>query len=166
VSKQRDKANKSAEHTSKVLSDKAMKQLTNMYRRWEAARNSTGGEHLDRRKRLENTIKGLLKNKRKAEALSWLKGGNKKSYRYLAEWTTEQSIEWVECLYERGAAEVWAVEFDRNAGYESINTLIVTLPPDKKKRRSVLELTNRQIHDDGFDPEEDYGQRHLYVWFD
>jgi len=132
----------------------------------------------DSRERRRRLVSELLKRKDKVEALSWLKGssltleesskykGRVKSYRNLAEWPTEQSVAWIQELYTRGAMKVWAVNFDRNQPYESINTLIVTLPEERKMRRAVFEWTNKQIMEDGFDPEDDCGQRHLFVWFD
>ena len=102
----------------------------------------------------------------KFEALSWLRAGNPKSYRYLAEWTNEESIKLIEQAYRCGATEVWAVKFDRNPPYESINTLIVTLPDDPTARDAVFGWANDQSEEQGFDPEEDYGQSHLYLWFD
>ena len=108
----------------------------------------------------------LRKRKDKFEALSWLKASTDKSKRNLAEFTPKQSIKWIQQLYARGATEVWAVRIGRNPPYESIDTLIVTLPDDPGARLAVFRWTNAQAMSDGFDPDEDYGQRHLYVWFD
>jgi hypothetical protein len=163
VAKRPRKGTKGGVHGNNVLSDHAARWLTDLYRKWEVGLYGANEAPFDRRAELERTIGELLKSEEKAEALAWLKGGAEKECRNIAEWTTRRSVEWVRALYRRGAVEVWAVRF---SGFESINTLVVTLPKDKKKRRAVLEWTNRQIEDDGFDPEEDYGQSHLYVWFD
>lgn len=115
----------------------------------------------------EQMIKELLQSDEKVEALSWLKGSNKKSHRNLAEWTTEESVQLVQEIYDCGATKVWAVRFDRNPPYESINTLILELPADKKKRRAVFDWSNTKMEEQGFDtPTEDYGQRHVFLWFD
>jgi len=108
----------------------------------------------------------LRKKKDRFEALAWLKGSHAQSQRNLSEWTNAQSVEMVQQLYGCGAAEVLAVRFDRNPPYESINTLIVALPADSVKRFAVFEWANEQIEKQGFDPEEDYGQPYLYIWFD
>lgn len=121
---------------------------------------------MDDRERTEARINKLLARRDKREALSWLRGGNEKSYRFLAEWTTEESLELIEQLYQAGAKEVWAVRFDRNPPYESINTLIVTLPDDPEARERVFAWSNEQAEGQGFDSDEDYGQQHLFVWFD
>jgi hypothetical protein len=107
-----------------------------------------------------------LNNEDKQEALSWLKAGTAKSVRYLAELEPKESILLVEELYAAGAVEVWAVAFDRNPPYESINTLIIGLPRDRYAREMVFHWAAKQARKQGFDAFEDYGQRHLFVWFD
>jgi hypothetical protein len=115
----------------------------------------------------EKLIARLLRKKDKVEALSWLEGIHASSNRNLAEWTTAESIARIRGLYGSGAREVWAVQFDRNLPYESINTLIVTLPDDAAERAKVFEWVREQAMVQGFEETEpDAGQRHLRVWFD
>jgi hypothetical protein len=110
--------------------------------------------------------KHLRQWKDKFEALSWLKSGADPSHRNLAEWSNDESIRVVQQVYDAGAKEVWAVAFDRNPLYESINTLIVSLPEDPMARHGVFRWAGAQAQRDGFTADEDYGQSHLYVWFD
>ena len=118
------------------------------------------------RQKISDLIDKLIRNKDKHEALAWLRGSKTGSYRYISEWTNKKSVAWIKTLYEAGAPEAWAVEFARNAGYESITVLIVMLPTDGVVRAKVFDFANAQIQAEGFDPEDDYGQLHLYLWFD
>ena len=119
------------------------------------------------REETENLIAKLLrKRKDKFEALAWLKGGTAQSKRYLAELTNHQSVRLIKRAYDAGVVEVWAVGFARNAPYESIYRLVITLPEDRVKRKATFKWANEQIERQGFEPESDYGQRHLYIWFD
>lgn len=88
------------------------------------------------------------------------------SRRYLAEWSLDESVRVVEQLYAAGALQVWAVAFDRNLPYESINTLIIALPDKRDPRARALELANQNKTRQGFDTEQDCGQTHLHLWFD
>ncbi len=116
------------------------------------------------REETERLIQKLLrKRKDKFEALSWLKERDTKSVQYLAEYPPEASIKVIKEIYRSGAKEVWAVQFDRNLQYESINTLIITLPEDPTKRGTVFRWAHNQAEQEGFDPDVDYGQSHLYV---
>jgi hypothetical protein len=108
----------------------------------------------------------LRKRTDKYEALTWLTEAPDPSKRNLAEWPHRESVGWIRDLYARGAQQVWAVGFDRNLPYESINALIITLPDDPARRASVFASANEQIQRQGFEPEEDHDQPHLYIWFD
>jgi hypothetical protein len=122
---------------------------------------------MDDREETERRIAKLLrKRKDKFEALAWLNERSEASDRGLSEWNWEESVRMIRQLYDVGAREVWAVEFGRNPPYESIHTLVVTLPDEPAARRAVFGWVNEQTVRQGFEAEEDYGQRHVSVWFD
>jgi hypothetical protein len=107
----------------------------------------------------------------KIEAVSWLGDSNDASYRFLAEWSNEESLDLIRDLYSRGAEKVWAMEFDVNPPYESINTLLVALPVAAspaafEKRAAVFNWASERMVAQGFDPIEDAGQQYLCLWFD
>ena len=118
---------------------------------------------MDSKEHTERVIaKHLRQRKNKFEALAWLKESGGDEYHSLAEWSNEESVEQVERLYAAGAREVWAVAFDKNLPYESINTLILTLPENAAARNAVFGWVNDHVQRQGLDTEEDYGQSHLY----
>jgi hypothetical protein len=106
------------------------------------------------------------RNNEAPEALEWLRGSGPASYRYLAEYPNEQSIELIEQLYAVGARRVSAVKFDVNPPYESINTLKIDLPDEADARQRVFEWINEKTVLQGYDPDEDTGQGSVSLWFD
>lgn len=119
------------------------------------------------RERTEQLIaRHLRQRKDKYEALAWLTEAPDPSKRSLAEWTNRESVRRIRELYARGAREIWAVAFDRNLPYESIHTLIIALPDDPSRRAAVFATADNLIQLQGYDPEPDHGQQHLYIWFD
>ena len=104
-------------------------------------------------------------NSKKAEALGWLKAsGGKNTLGELA--TTEESIALVQTAYEAGAEEVLAIEIERCGKEETTGKLIVKLPTDKMARKRVIDWCGRQAEEQGYDPEEDTGQTHIFVMLD
>jgi len=120
------------------------------------------------RKDHERFIAKLLKGRNKAEALSWLSAGSSESFRNLGELrSNEESVALVRDAYESGAAEVLAVEIDSYAdGTQNTGKLVIVVPDDVAARRQVFEWCARQAVELGFEGDEDFGQRHLFVMLD
>ncbi len=112
-----------------------------------------------------NRIAKFLRKRDKYEALAWLKGSMPGSYRFVFEWPNKKSVDWVTNLYAVGAAQVLAVDFARNAGYESVKHLLINLPTDAKQRSAVFAQVNKQVEEQGFSPMDDTGQEQLLIWF-
>ena len=82
----------------------------------------------------------------------------------LHEYTEEQSVAFVEQLFDAGAIEVWAVEIDR----EDRNTseVVVELPADPAARDALFAIQRRTAESCGFDEHDvDRGQRFLWFWW-
>jgi len=58
------------------------------------------------------------------------------------------------------------VDIGTNAGFSSTDSLIVTLPREKKRRKRIFDWSDTQAIEMGLDPEPDRGQKHLFIWFD
>jgi hypothetical protein len=102
---------------------------------------------------------------KKAEALGWLKeSGTNNTLGELG--TTGESIALVQAAYEAGALEVLAIEIDGYGDFENTGKLIVKLPTEKGARNRVLHWCGRIAVEQGFDPEEDTGQTHVFVMLD
>jgi hypothetical protein len=109
-------------------------------------------------------IKQMLST-RKAEALEWLRGSGETSVRNLGEMGEEESLQFVQRLYELGAAKVLAVEiedFHQVGNDQTTNHLLVQLPMDIPARARLFEFGTRHAESEGFDGESDRGQEYLY----
>jgi len=149
--------------------DQLEKDVTNLFAKLAPfiAADQPKKAEMDKRERteLEQMIQRLLRQKKdRFEARAWLEDGGEKSVRFIGEMSKEQSIKFVQKLYRLGAKEVMAVKIGRNPPYESINTMIVTLPSDRKARQQLFAFEGKRVESEGFDPPEDYGQSHLLVW--
>ena len=111
----------------------------------------------------------VLSEGKHAEALTWLKEDESdQNLRTLGEgMSNTESIQFVEDLYSRGAEEVLAIQIEiEPEGFEYTGKLIVGLSDHVTKRRSLFEVCNRQAIEVGFSPEEDYGQKYLFIALD
>lgn len=112
-------------------------------------------------------IARLLTDKRKQEALAWLKGRAANEERLIGVCQTgRESIAFVKHLYELGAVKVTAVHFrvlrkPRKGKYTG--KLVVTLPEDSSKRKALLEWCKAQGENLGYTPEADHGESHLFL---
>lgn len=99
-----------------------------------------------------------------AEALEWLKVPPSQGIRTLGEMGPDMSLEFVEKLYDTGAAEVVAVKIEHVPGTDdqTTNHLVVRLPADADARTSLFELESEHAESEGFDGETDRGQAYLY----
>jgi hypothetical protein len=103
----------------------------------------------------------------KAEALEWLRGGSEKSFRNLGEMqTTQESIAFVEHLYDLGAEQVLAVEIDEYDGGQNTGYLLVQLPYDDNARIRLFAFERQHAEQFGFEGETDEGQEYLYLKLD
>src|SRR5262245_2243569 len=102
----------------------------------------------------------------KAEALEWLRGGSEESFRNLGEMGAEESIAFVERLYDLGAKRVLAVEIDEYAGGANTGHVLVQLPADDRARENLFGLERDQAEAHGFDRTPDEGQEYLYFKMD
>ena len=115
---------------------------------------------------MSDVIAKMLKS-RKAEALSWLRGGSAASFRNLGEMaTTEESIAFVQHFYDLGAESVLAcniVEYDnaQNSGH-----LLIRLPSDHAARVRLFAAEREHAESMGFEGEPDVGQEYLFMMLD
>jgi hypothetical protein len=118
--------------------------------------------------RHERFIAKLLKDRNKAEALAWLSGGAAGSFRNLGELeTNEESVALVREVYALGAVQVLAMEIDSYDGADgNSGKLVIELPEDEAARGRVFAWCARQGEKLGFEGDEDFGQRYLFVMLD
>jgi hypothetical protein len=94
-----------------------------------------------------------------AEARQWLAEDEERN---LGEMIPEASREVIEDGYKAGATKIIAIDVND----ESTNYLIVELPAGMSERRRVFEWNNELAQNSGFDPDADWGQNELFVFFD
>lgn len=111
------------------------------------------------RKKHHDFIAELRAKPNQAEARQWLAGNER---RFLGEMAPEASREVIEQGYRVGAVKITAVDIQD----ETTNCMIVELPPKGVKRRKVFEWNNEIAQSSGFDPDADWGQNELFVFFD
>jgi len=77
----------------------------------------------------------------------------------------------VESLYDAGATRVVICnivddEIEMAEGGPYADALVVRLPDDPKQRERVLAITNPEAVREGFGPDDDVGQKTVYLWWD
>lgn len=102
----------------------------------------------------------------KAEALSWLRAGSDTSFRNLGEMEADESIRFVQHLYDLGAETVLAVAIDEYPDGANSGNLLVQLPPDDAARERLFAFEREHAESHGFDGTPDEGQEHLYLKLD
>lgn len=110
-------------------------------------------------------IKQFLASKQ-AEALEWLRAGSPDSFRNLGEMEAEESIEFVERLYDLGAEKVLAVEIDEYPEGANTGHLLVHLPVDDAARERLFAFEREHATSHGFDGTTDEGQEYIYLKLD
>jgi hypothetical protein len=82
--------------------------------------------------------------------------------------TTADALTFVESLYEAGATEVRIAgeSIENDEGFDHADALRVRLPKDEQSRRAILTIVNAEAAREGFDQEEDSGQKEVYLWWD
>ena len=94
-----------------------------------------------------------------SEARQWLAGNDDRN---IGEMMPAASREIVEEGYQAGAAKIIAVDIQG----DTTDCLIVELPPKGLARKRVFEWNNELAQNSGFDPDVDWGQNELFVFFD
>jgi hypothetical protein len=78
----------------------------------------------------------------------------------------------VDQLYQAGAETVYVVrvmndpQTIQEEGGPYADCLVVVLPEEKEKRIRLFELAGSEAIKEGFDPEQDRGQKELFLWWD
>ncbi|HXB57929.1 MAG TPA: hypothetical protein VNU95_00080 [Candidatus Acidoferrales bacterium] len=112
----------------------------------------------EERKQHDELIAKFRTQHNRGEARQWLAGDENRN---IGEMTSEESFETIEDGYKAGAVKISAVDIKE----ESTNCLIVELPLKGIKRKKVFEWNNELAQSSGFDPDEDWGQNELFVFF-
>ena len=102
----------------------------------------------------------------KAEALSWLRGGSDTSVRNLGEMEAEESIRFVQHLYDLGAETVLAGEIHEYPDGANSGNLLVQLPSDDAARERLFAFERDHAESHGFDATPDEGQEYVYLKLD
>lgn len=78
------------------------------------------------------------------------------------------SVDFVEQLYKIGAIAVYVTGIQNyKSEYEmSVDQMIIELPKNKEMRHKLFDFCNKEIRNEGFDPEKDSGQKELQLWWD
>jgi hypothetical protein len=81
--------------------------------------------------------------------------------------TREASIELVKEIYALGALEVRAVKIDCYPnGEENAGKVVISLPSEALARKKLFAWAAQWATEQGYDPEIDVGQKHLFVMLD
>ena len=107
----------------------------------------------------------LLRSRHKSEALRWLLGSQPSKRRALGGFRgAKPSVNLVRGLYTAGAVKVFAVEIKSGpTGSQRTEKLVLELPTDAKLRASIFRWCKRQGAKVGYSPENDGGEKHLYL---
>jgi hypothetical protein len=113
------------------------------------------------------TAEYLLAQPNSSEVIEWLRGG-KPGGRTLGELpTTDDSVVLAEELYSLGADRVTAVEIDRyETGDENTGKLVISLPLCGAARARIFNWSATNARQLGFDPDQDTGQKYLFIMLD
>jgi hypothetical protein len=79
-----------------------------------------------------------------------------------------EAIELVDKLYSSGAKIVSITGIIDYKSEDDIcaDQMIIQLPEEKEKRAVLFSVCNEEIIKEGFDPEEDKGQKEIKLWWD
>ena len=117
----------------------------------------------------EQLIDRLLDDPAKQEALQWLKTGEEGERRTIGHFkSAEESIQFVQQIYELGASNVFAVQIrlvPKTTGRRT-GKLVVELPKDVGTRQAIFDWCKVQGDSLGFSPNLDHGENHLFLLLD
>jgi hypothetical protein len=119
------------------------------------------------RKLHAETVAKFLADRNQAEARQWLKSSSASGRHNLGEMTPDASRQVIEDGYLAGAMCILAVGIHRaENGSETTSHLIVELPVSAVQRRDVFKWGDNLAHASGFDSQQDWGQKELYIFLD
>ena len=117
----------------------------------------------------DQLIARLLKDSAKMEAGEWIESGGDEQGRTIGSSKTKQdSLNLIQGIYRAGAVKVIAVNIQRrpkSAG-EHVGKLVVELPQDSNRRKTIFEWCKAQGESLGYSPEIDQGESHLFLLLD
>jgi hypothetical protein len=110
----------------------------------------------------------LLQRPNSVEACAWLtQAGGKRGGRFLGRFKSERATsQFVEALYEAGAAEVIAPDtYSNPKGEQFADYLVVRLPKEVRRRKAVrlVGTTIEQRKLGAMEPDKDIGETHLFL---
>lgn len=105
-------------------------------------------------------INKYLRKPNRGEARHWLKGDENR--RLGKEMDHEDSLELIEQGYKAGAIKIIAVEIRD----DSSRHLVVYVPAAGPERERVFKWHSKVVQKCGWDPNDDWGQNELFVFFD
>lgn len=84
----------------------------------------------------------------------------------------ENALKFIRNLYKQGCIKVYVTGiYDedwriKEEGGPYADTLVVILPDDKQKRKTIFTIHAKEAISEGFSPEKDTGQKELLFWWD
>jgi hypothetical protein len=112
-------------------------------------------------------IQKFLDNPNKQEVIAWLDKDVDENYAVtLGEMAVTESYDFAQKIYEYGAVEVIAVEIDSYPDGENTGKLLIVLPDDFEKRKTLFVWNAKNAESLGFESDKDFGQEYLFVRLD
>jgi subtilase family serine protease len=112
-------------------------------------------------------IQKFLDNPNKQEVLAWLDKDVTENYAVtLGEMDVNESYDFARKIYNFGAVEVLAVEIDSYPDGENTGKLLIVLPNDIEKRKTLFVWNAHNAKSLGFEAEKDFGQEYIFVMLD
>ncbi|HEY3913209.1 MAG TPA: hypothetical protein VGN61_01880 [Verrucomicrobiae bacterium] len=113
----------------------------------------------------EALIARYLRDSRKREALTWLKGGTGVKRLIGESKTKRESLALVKGLYAMGAEKVIAVYIrsTKQAKGQRTGRLVVKLPAGAAQRRAIFDWCNAQGDSLGYTPKPDHGETYMFL---
>jgi subtilase family serine protease len=112
-------------------------------------------------------IQKFLDNPNKQEVLAWLDKDVTENYAVtLGEMDVNESYDFARKIYNFGAVEVLAVEIDSYPDGENTGKLLIVLPNDIEKRKTLFAWNAHNAKSLGFEAEKDFGQEYIFVMLD
>ena len=101
------------------------------------------------------------------EARAWL-AGNANPYPFASNrfHSREAAGAFFDTLYAFGAETVYVLNVEDEQEGPYADALLFRVPDDPAARGRLFEVDAREARHEGFDPDQDEGQRYLYFWWD
>lgn len=123
-------------------------------------------DNTESRKKQEEYCQKLLAEGNPREVVEWL-SGEPTGRNTLGELTTnKESLKLARKLYSIGAVKVSAIEIGKSEEGENSGKLVIVLPSEPESRKRIFRWSSKQARAQGFDPDVDIGQEHLFVMLD